>query len=311
MKSETIKYSKRNKIETDTKEETLKEELQALISEDIDEANLTAIKEKQNKLSAHEEIKLFDILSKKKDFIMLDDERPMKRFLSLESRKAGFSEITRLQIKNPTHNPNLPTNASNIDYYDVTENTQVRSELHQTFKTIYSEQPNLNLSQSALSDYIHSDGDTAPMKELNKRKISLELSRSMEGPLTTEEPTNTVMHTMKGDSSPGCDGFTVNHLRVFWNELKTITRDDLNSIFGNTLSISLRLAIFKLLRKGQKDPTLPGNYRPILLLSIFYKIASACIANRIKPAVLKIIGKEQKAYTSENNIGSCTSISST
>jgi hypothetical protein len=58
------------------------------------------------------------------------------------------------------------------------------------------------------------------------------------------------------------------------------------------------------LRKGQKDPTIPGNYRPISLLSIFYKLASACITNRFKPAVTHIIGKEQKAYTAENNIRS-------
>jgi hypothetical protein len=67
----------------------------------------------------------------------------------------------------------------------------------------------------------------------------------------------------------------------------------------------LRLAIIKLLRKGQKDPTLPGNYRPISLLSIFYKLASACITNRMKPAVKHIIGKKRKAYTPEKNIGRC------
>ena len=56
--------------------------------------------------------------------------------------------------------------------------------------------------------------------------------------------------------------------------------------------------------KAKKTPTLPGNYRPISLLSIFYKLASACITNRMKPAVKYIIGKEQKAYTPEKNIGS-------
>jgi hypothetical protein len=112
------------------------------------------------------------------------------------------------------------------------------------------------------------------------------------------------MVTMKGDSSPGCDGFTVNYLREFWHDLKQITQDALNSSLGNSLSNSLRLAIVKLLRKGQKDPTIPGNYRPISLLSFFYKLASACITNRLKPAVTHIIGKEQKAYTAENNIGS-------
>ena len=58
------------------------------------------------------------------------------------------------------------------------------------------------------------------------------------------------------------------------------------------------------LRKGDKSPLLPGNYRPISLLSIFYKLASACITRRIKPVLARLIGAEQKAYLSENNIGS-------
>ena len=95
------------------------------------------------------------------------------------------------------------------------------------------------------------------------------------------------MKTLKGDPSPVCDGFT-----VFWHDLRPqMTKDPLNASFGNTLSSSLQLAIVKLLRKGQKDPTLPGNYRPIPILSIIFKLASACITNLIKPAVSKIIDK--------------------
>ena len=111
----------------------------------------------------------------------------------------------------------------------------------------------------------------------------------MEGLLTTEEFAHALFKVMKGDSSPGIDGFTVNYLRVFWNDMKTITRNALNSSFGNTLSTSLRTAIVKLFRKGQKDPTLTGKYRPISLLSIFYKLANCCITQRTKPAVLSII----------------------
>ena len=65
-----------------------------------------------------------------------------------------------------------------------------------------------------------------------------------------------------------------------------------------------RLAIIRLLRKGDKSSLLPGNYRPISLLSIFYKLASACITRRIKPVLARLVGIEQKAYLSENNIGS-------
>ena len=53
-----------------------------------------------------------------------------------------------------------------------------------------------------------------------------------------------------------------------------------------------------------KKPLLPGNYRPISLLSIFYKLASATITRRIKPVLSRLVGIEQKAYLSEDNIGS-------
>merc|ERR1711888_364096 len=45
------------------------------------------------------------------------------------------------------------------------------------------------------------------------------------------------------------------------------------------------------------------NYRPISLLSKFYKLASATITRRIKPVLSRLVGIEQKAYLSENNIG--------
>ena len=66
----------------------------------------------------------------------------------------------------------------------------------------------------------------------------------------------------------------------------------------------MQLAVIKLLRKGTNDPTLMGNYRPISLLSIFYKLASCCITKIIKPALNRIIGRQQKAYITQKNIGS-------
>ena len=126
----------------------------------------------------------------------------------------------------------------------------------------------------------------------------------MEGLVTTTELTFSLFNTMKGDSSPGVVGYTVNYLRAFWDDLMALSTHALNSSLGNTLTSSLRLAIIKLLRKGQKDPTLPGNYRPISLLSIFYKLASSAITNRLKPAIESIVGPKQKAYTDPKNIGS-------
>ena len=51
--------------------------------------------------------------------------------------------------------------------------------------------------------------------------------------------------------------------------------------------------------------TIAGNYRPISLLSIHYKLASCAITQRIKPAVNIVVGRQQKAYVEGNVIGSC------
>ena len=63
------------KIRDDHTEETLKEELQELISDDIDDANMEEIQAKQEELGAFEEQKLFNILSKKTNFLLLDNEK--------------------------------------------------------------------------------------------------------------------------------------------------------------------------------------------------------------------------------------------
>ena len=163
MKNESIKFAKRTKLKNDHTEETLKEELQELISDDIDDANMEEIQAKQEELGAFEEQKLFNILSKKKNFLLLDDERPTRQFLALEWRKAGYSEIKRLRVKKPGHNPALPPTIANKEYFEVTENKLINSELHSTFWDIYKLQQNLNLTDTALDDYMNSDGDTDPL----------------------------------------------------------------------------------------------------------------------------------------------------
>ena len=130
--------------------------------------------------------------------------------------------------------------------------------------------------------------------------------KEMEGKLNAKELEHALFPKMHGNSAPGLDGFTVNWLRTFWPELATITRNALNNCFDNNgLTGLLRTAVIRLLRKGLKDPTIAGNYRPISLLSVHYKLASCAITQRIKPAVNRVVGRQQKAYVEGNVIGSC------
>ena len=305
MKTDTIAFMKQSKKIEHDKEQTLREELQTLIEEDIDDNNIEQIYTIESQIKNIETKKLYDALSKKQNYTLLSDERPTKTFLNLENSKGGYSEITRLRVKNPIFNPHNPEDATNNSHFEITDSTQIRTELHDTFQNIYKKQPDLDTTPEALTNFLCSDGDTKPLEELHHRKIHRNISTSMEGMLTTNELTHCLFNIMKGASSPGMDGFTVNYLREFWDDMKILTTNALNASFGSTLTPTLRKAIVKLLRKGTKDPTLAGNYRPISLLSIFYKLASCAITQRIKPAVESIIGRQQKAYIKHNNIGSC------
>ena len=94
--------------------------------------------------------------------------------------------------------------------------------------------------------------NTAPWEALNNKRIPKEMSDSMEGDLTHKELEEALFLHMNGASSPGIDGFTVNYLRKYWHILKYVTKDALNAIQTDGLTQTLRSAILKLLRKGEK-----------------------------------------------------------
>ena len=113
----------------------------------------------------------------KKNYLLLEDERPTRTFLNIESSKQGYSEITRLRIKNPSFDENKQEDATNIPFFEITNSKQINIELHTTFQDIYKHQQNLDTSQNALKDFLCTDNDTKPMEELENRKITKLLVR--------------------------------------------------------------------------------------------------------------------------------------
>ena len=160
-------------------------------------------------------------------------------------------------------------------------------------------------SPDAIENYLRLDNDEDPLLELKSRALPDHVKKEMEGNLEDIELNKALMNDMKPNSAPGIDGFTVKFIRAFWESLRPILKDAVNSMKKKgKMTSSLRIAIIKLLLKAGKDPTTPGSYRPISLLSVLYKIASCAISNRIKKALPFIIGRQQKAYVSNDNIGS-------
>ena len=112
---------------------------------------------------------------------------------------------------------------------------------------------------------------------------------------------------MKHNKSPGMDGFTTEFLKVFWCRLKHFITNAINICFKKgTLSTSLKQCIITCIPKGKKDRSLIGNWRPISLLPVIYKLASGTIANRLKKVLNTIISTTQNSFISGRQISNCT-----
>ena len=72
------------------------------------------------------------------------------------------------------------------------------------------------------------------------------MAAKMEGKLTKAELKDALFNKMHGNSAPGLDGFTVNWLRTFWQDLAEITLNALNECFTNNgLTGLLKTAIVR------------------------------------------------------------------
>ena len=76
MRNETTKYTRTTQKEKQASDVSLKEELQELIAKEESLDNITACNNKQDEISTLKEKKLYDILSKKQNVLLLEDARP-------------------------------------------------------------------------------------------------------------------------------------------------------------------------------------------------------------------------------------------
>ena len=129
---------------------------------------------------------------------------------------------------------------------------------------------------------------------------------SLWGELSIEELSRAV-RTAKNNKSLGPDGYPVEFYRHFWDTLGPFLLRALNLSFKNkSYSNSQSQGIITFIPKGDKDRKFLKNWRPISLLNCSYKLASSCIANRIKPILKDLIKPQQKGFVPGRDIAECT-----
>ena len=116
-----------------------------------------------------------------------------------------------------------------------------------------------------------------------------------------------VLKNMKNSKSPGLDGYTSEFYKFFWNDISEFLIKSFNySLEKGAFSTSQKQGLITCIPKEGKSKFSLKNWRPITLLNVDIKIASAALANRIKPLLKSIISETQQGFMKGRYIGECT-----
>ena len=109
---------------------------------------------------------------------------------------------------------------------------------------------------------------------------------------------------MKNDKSPGLDGFTVEFFKFFWIDIGCFILKSLNYGYcTGSLSITQKQVVITCIPKPNKSRFKLKNWRPISLLNVIYKLASAVISNRLKKVLDNLINENQKGFIAGRFLG--------
>jgi Reverse transcriptase (RNA-dependent DNA polymerase) len=142
----------------------------------------------------------------------------------------------------------------------------------------------------------HFLGDTANIPEVENSKLSENEKNYLERDISIHE-LDCALNSSNKKSAPGIDGFSYKFITTFWKFLRIPLLNYTKCCLENgKLTNSFRTAKIRLIpKKGAKDKI--GNWRPISLLSCFYKIISRVFATRLKRVIDKVTSVGQKGYS--------------
>ncbi|KAL3699430.1 hypothetical protein R1sor_017452 [Riccia sorocarpa] len=101
---------------------------------------------------------------------------------------------------------------------------------------------------------------------------------------------------MKSNKAPGADGLTIEVVRTCWEWVGDDCVKMVRAVWSKKRILRADCeGLIKLLHKGGERKDL-GNWRPISLMTLTYKIISKLLANRVRLVLPKLIDKQQTGF---------------
>ena len=282
IRGNTIKYSSFKKKQQQQQEKQLEQEIKII----EDEVNTNFINMSDEILDNLETKKtmLYDIQKDKIEGMMLRSrsryedlgEKPTQYFFNLEKRNYTSKVIHKLV---------------NEDGEEFTKTPDILNCQTSFYKDLYKE---VNLENDVSINSILGE---------NENKLSDKDSKELEGEILYSEY-GFALKNMKNNKSPGLDGFTVEFFKFFWTDIGHFILQSLNYGYRNgSLSITQKQGVITCIPKQNKSRINLKNWRPISLLNVIYKLASAVISNRLKKVLDNIINENQKGFIAGRFLG--------
>ena len=206
-----------------------------------------------------------------------DSNRPTKYYYRLPGTK--YDAIKRLRQENGTI---------------ITATQDILQECHDYYSKLYRKIPDVD-----------AHNETLQWKFLKHipAVMDIEYYQQLDADLSKDEMYQ-ALKKMKVEASPGLDGLTVQFYLQFWHKVGDLVFNSAKCSFQNqTMSNSQRRGLLWLIPKKAKDPMVVGNWRPITLLNVDYKIVSKTLALRLATVLPNLISLDQKGFIWDRYIG--------
>merc|ERR1712198_590053 len=169
-KEQTMTFTKKFKLRGNSPQiNKLKTELTRLINNGGDNGEEILSLEDQIQLLTDEDVE--KALQNRKNFRILEDERPTKSFLNLENAKRGYNEVMLIKKENTDFNPSLPESQDNLKHVEVKDRQGINDEFHRAFQKIYARQENVDDSPEAIQDFLGYHNTSLTLISLMLREI--------------------------------------------------------------------------------------------------------------------------------------------